>query len=175
MALREYVRSNLAEALHLRDDDKTVVMIEKALVNWSAERVNEAYSCKKQKNVAAWDNPYYTDIYKHKFMALRNSILASEELRAAIVSKKYKPSEIPELKPWELEKDGRYAQTMEERIHLELRKELAKVENKNVEGFFTCRRCKSKRTTYYELQTRSADEPMTVFVSCLNCDNHWKM
>ena len=80
-------------------------------------------------------NPYYTDIYKHKFMALRNSILASEG-RDAIVNKKYKPSEISELKPWELERDGRYAQTMEERIHLELRKELAKEENKNVEGFF---------------------------------------
>ena len=40
---------------------------------------------------------------------------------------------------------------------------------------FTCRKCKSKKCTYYELQTRSADEPATIFVSCLNCGKNWKM
>ena len=40
---------------------------------------------------------------------------------------------------------------------------------------FTCRKCKSKKCTYYELQTRSADEPSTIFVSCLNCGKNWKM
>ena len=34
--------------------------------------------------------------------------------------------------------------------------------------------CGKNKCTYYELQTRSADEPMTTFVSCLNCGNHWK-
>ena len=39
---------------------------------------------------------------------------------------------------------------------------------------FTCRRCKSKECTYYQMQTRSADEPMTTFVTCINCNNRWK-
>jgi transcription elongation factor S-II len=63
---------------------------------------------------------------------------------------------------------------MEVRIHEEMRKEYLTKEMKNQEGFFTCNRCKSKKTTYYQLQTRSADEPMTTFVSCLNCDKNWK-
>ena len=49
--------------------------------------------------------------------------------------------------------------------------------NINVEAMtemFTCKKCKSKRCTYYELQTRSADEPMTTYVSCLNCGKRWK-
>ena len=37
-----------------------------------------------------------------------------------------------------------------------------------------CRACKSLKTQYYLLQTRSADEPMTVFVSCLGCGKRWK-
>ncbi|KAK6121958.1 hypothetical protein DH2020_044297 [Rehmannia glutinosa] len=39
---------------------------------------------------------------------------------------------------------------------------------------FTCGRCKKKETTYYQMQTRSADEPMTTFVTCVNCNNRWK-
>ncbi|KAJ2890227.1 transcription elongation factor TFIIS, partial [Coemansia aciculifera] len=39
---------------------------------------------------------------------------------------------------------------------------------------FRCGRCKSRKCTYYQMQTRSADEPMTTFVSCTNCGNNWK-
>lgn len=43
------------------------------------------------------------------------------------------------------------------------------------EGFETCRRCKGKNTTYHQVQMRSSDEPMTVFVRCLDCGKRWKM
>merc|ERR1711937_777842 len=38
---------------------------------------------------------------------------------------------------------------------------------------FTCGKCKSKKCTYTQLQTRSIDEPMTTFVFCMNCGNRW--
>jgi transcription elongation factor S-II len=41
-------------------------------------------------------------------------------------------------------------------------------------SLFTCGRCKSIKTTSTQKQTRSADEPMTVFVLCLNCGKRWK-
>jgi len=41
-------------------------------------------------------------------------------------------------------------------------------------SLFTCGRCKSVKTTSTQKQTRSADEPMTVFVLCLNCGCRWK-
>ena len=47
-------------------------------------------------------------------------------------------------------------------------------EEKVEEGMFTCNRCKSKKTTYYQMQIRSADEPMTTFVTCTNCNLRWK-
>ena len=41
--------------------------------------------------------------------------------------------------------------------------------------FMHCRRCQRKtRCDYYQMQTRSADEPMTTFVTCLECDLRWK-
>ena len=43
----------------------------------------------------------------------------------------------------------------------------------NIELF--CRSCKKKsKCDYYQVQTRSADEPMTTFVTCLECDTKWK-
>lgn len=40
---------------------------------------------------------------------------------------------------------------------------------------YTCSKCKKKKVSYYELQTRSADEPMTQFFTCLHCGHRWKM
>lgn len=39
---------------------------------------------------------------------------------------------------------------------------------------FQCGKCKQKKCTYSQLQTRSCDEPMTTFVTCTVCGNRWK-
>ncbi|CAO3598657.1 unnamed protein product [Absidia cylindrospora] len=39
---------------------------------------------------------------------------------------------------------------------------------------FVCGKCKKRKCTYFQMQTRSADEPMTTFVTCINCNNRWK-
>ena len=39
---------------------------------------------------------------------------------------------------------------------------------------YKCGKCKEKKCTYYQLQTRSVDEPMTTFITCLNCGHKWK-
>ena len=57
-----------------------------------------------------------------------------------------------------------------------LEKDKAKYSKKttaNIEMY--CRSCKKKsKCDYYQVQTRSADEPMTTFVTCLECDTRWK-
>lgn len=42
------------------------------------------------------------------------------------------------------------------------------------DGFLKCGKCKSYKTSYYQLQTRSSDEPMSTFVTCHKCGNKWK-
>jgi DNA-directed RNA polymerase subunit M/transcription elongation factor TFIIS len=37
-----------------------------------------------------------------------------------------------------------------------------------------CSRCKGKKVSYYELQTRSGDEATTLFMNCLICGKKWK-
>lgn len=65
----------------------------------------------------------------------------------------------------------------------QLRQEIAKegireaqvAKNQGTEtNLFKCGKCGKRKTTYTQLQTRSADEPMTTFVLCLDCGNRWK-
>jgi DNA-directed RNA polymerase subunit M/transcription elongation factor TFIIS len=91
--------------------------------------------------------------------------------------------------------DGPYAKKAFDLKSKELAKEKAKMKEEEYTGMFTCGRCKSKRTTFYLLQTRSADEPMvsslllflvlfaprtnapalqTAFITCMSCGNRWK-
>lgn len=39
---------------------------------------------------------------------------------------------------------------------------------------FRCGKCGKRECSFYQLQTRSADEPMTTFVTCCNCGNRWR-
>ena len=57
--------------------------------------------------------------------------------------------------------------------------ELEPIENKQeeevmVEGNLQCPKCKGRKIHRIEKQTRSADEPMTTFVTCIECGNRWK-
>uniref|UniRef100_A0A4W5NJH6 Transcription elongation factor A (SII), 3 n=1 Tax=Hucho hucho TaxID=62062 RepID=A0A4W5NJH6_9TELE len=43
-----------------------------------------------------------------------------------------------------------------------------------ISDLFQCSKCNKKNCTYNQMQTRSADEPMTTFVLCNECGNRWK-
>ncbi len=56
----------------------------------------------------------------------------------------------------------------------QLRREVQVSAEDAPDGAYTCARCKSKKTVYTAVQIRSADEPMTLFVTCLKCGKNWK-
>lgn len=55
-----------------------------------------------------------------------------------------------------------------------LRKQITVDADKAPDGMFQCGKCKSKKTTFYQMQTRSADEPMTCFIQCIACGSRWR-
>lgn len=56
----------------------------------------------------------------------------------------------------------------------QLRRESDVDASKAPDGAYTCSKCKSRKTVFTSMQIRSADEPMTIFVKCLNCGKSWK-
>tara|TARA_Y100001958_G_C21247419_1_gene578699 strand:+ start:7427 stop:7966 length:540 start_codon:yes stop_codon:yes gene_type:complete len=53
-------------------------------------------------------------------------------------------------------------------------KKLREYKPEAMTDIFKCRKCGSRKCSYYELQTRSADEPMTQFITCLKCNTRWR-
>lgn len=161
---REYVLKKLSSILEVPKTDTLCVNLEKSIFNHTVRNVDEP----------SWENKWFSNMYKHKFLQIQYNMLKSPSLKQKIISKQLKTSEVVELKPQHLWPGGPTDKTIEDRIIKDLRKAYLAKENQNQEGFFTCNRCKTKKTTYYQLQTRSADEPMTTFVSCLSCGKNWK-
>jgi DNA-directed RNA polymerase subunit M/transcription elongation factor TFIIS len=61
-------------------------------------------------------------------------------------------------------------------IHVRAQREKRQLEGNKAMATdqFLCTRCHKRECTYYEMQTRSADEPMTIFITCINCGKHWR-
>jgi transcription elongation factor S-II len=122
----------------------------------------------------SWDSIPFKTIYKKNFVKVFSNI--STNKNADFVTQKLKlnvwePESIVSMTPQQLYPD------IWEELMLKNRKKLDTLSlQKNVQGtsMFKCGKCKLNNCTYFQMQTRSADEPMTTFVTCLNCSNRWK-
>ena len=124
----------------------------------------------------SWESPVFKHIYKQKWTSIKCLLLNGRcPLRKMIQDKKIKSWEAPKMGPCELWPNGPYHATQEKRRIEDAHKQAIAAEDKEkYTGMFKCGKCKSMKTTYYQLQTRSADEPATTYVTCMNCMNRWK-
>jgi DNA-directed RNA polymerase subunit M/transcription elongation factor TFIIS len=163
--MRKFIVERFSTLLEIPESDPICINLEKNIFNYAIDSTS---------GDASWDNKCFVMFYKSKFLSIQFTMKNNPEIKKRLVDKKIKTVNLVNMRPEELWFDGPRAKTIDERIHKEMRKEYLAKEMKTQDGFFTCNRCKSKKTTYYQLQTRSADEPMTTFVSCLNCNKNWK-
>ena len=100
----------------------------------------------------------------------------SPNLKDRVLKGELKTSQLVNLSPQGLWPGGPHAKMTEKIADKEMLKQHASniLNDPEYKGLFRCNRCKSYKTTYYEMQTRSADEPMTVFITCHNCNSRWK-
>ncbi|KAF7560903.1 hypothetical protein G7046_g3236 [Stylonectria norvegica] len=87
------------------------------------------------------------DISPEKFVAMTDDDLKSEDLKK---------------KEMELEKEN-------------MMKAQVPMGEKSISDSLECGRCKQKKVSYTQAQTRAADEPMTTFCECMACGNRWKV
>jgi transcription elongation factor S-II len=138
--------------------------LEKGIFNYTLDHAEKINVVKK------WDNTYFSRIYLDRTRTIYFN-LQTESIQKMIKEKKLKAHKLAFMTHQEMQPDKWNSLIQEKKIRDENKYE-PKLEASTDD--FTCFKCKSKKCTYYQLQTRSADEPMTTFVSCLDCGNRWK-
>jgi transcription elongation factor S-II len=96
------------------------------------------------------------------------------DLRRRVLLGEVAPHMLLEMTSEELASDAKRQENDKIRAHM--KKETKRTVNitGNITDMFKCGKCKKRRCTYYQMQTRSADEPMTTFVKCVECGHRWK-
>jgi len=109
-----------------------------------------------------WTNSVFVDMYRSRAV----SLYPYRKMAANLTPTEFVDSTAVDLNP----------KRWKEMIQKIIDKEKAMYSKKSTASIFMhCSSCKKKtRCDYYQLQTRSADEPMTTFVTCLECDKRWK-
>jgi len=139
--------------------------LEKGVFNFAIKEAGAKQIIKK------WQNPLFCEIYSARMKSVLINLKKNPILLASIRSGEVGPETFAFMTHLEMNPEQ-----WKDRIEKKIKRDRLKFTN-NVEAstdMFSCSRCKSKKCTYYEMQTRSADEPTTVFVTCLNCGKNWK-
>lgn len=113
--------------------------------------------------------------YKEKYRIIYSNIISknNKDLKFKIVDGVIKPDFLVNCDPKKLMPE--HLQKELEEIHERnlFNAQGATIE-RSVTDRFQCGKCKERKVSYYQLQTRSADEPLTTFCTCEACGNRWK-
>lgn len=100
----------------------------------------------------------------------------NNEFRNDIIEGKITPEELCTMEATEMlnkNKQEEIEKQIKDKID-EVRTDWNEKHGQVTEGMYKCRICGGKKTIQHEQQTRSADEPMTLFITCVNCKYTWK-
>jgi transcription elongation factor S-II len=123
-----------------------------------------------RKVVRKWDNDHFVQLYVDRlrtiYTNLKNPTILEQLHTNAFSAQTFASMSHHEMLP----------EKWDARIKKKIERDRTKYDTQieAATDTFTCRKCKSNKCTYYQMQTRSADEPMTSFVSCIDCGARWK-
>lgn len=158
---RENIRAKLEAIL---TNPKHAINLEKGVFNYAIQEANF------RKIVKKWDNVGFVQLYLDRLRSIYMN-LKNDDLLQLVQCGEITPQTLAFMTHQEMNPE-RWKEAIDRKIKRNASKYTTNMEAST--DMFTCRKCKSKRCTYYELQTRSADEPATVFITCLDCGKHWK-
>ena len=167
---RKHVYSVLKKLFTSKLTDEQICTLESCIYNGA---INES----KQRNIIrVWTYPLFVHMYKMRARKIMSNFDATSYVKNTDLFDLFQQGSIDfkglaamntyEMFPsrW---RDQFEKQQIREKKQLEGNRDMATDQ-------FLCTRCHKRQCTYYELQTRSADEPMTIFITCLNCGKKWR-
>jgi len=160
----ESFRSNIRKKIEaILEDEKNSINLEKGIFNYTLKEAEQ------RKIIKKWDNKNFVQIYLDHLRSIMINLKG--EIVENIKDGSLKPHIVAFMTHQELlpEKWSTLIEAKTKRDKNKFETNIAAATDT-----FTCRKCKGNQCTYYQMQTRSADEPMTTFVTCILCSARWK-
>jgi transcription elongation factor S-II len=157
---RENIRKKFNDILKIEKNSNN---LEKGIFNYTLKEAEQ------RKVIKKWDNKYFVQIYLDRVRSI--VINLNQNVIEQINDGSVKPHVVAFMTHQEL-----LPEKWKDLIEVKTKRDKNKFET-NISAAtdtFTCRKCKKNQCTYYQMQTRSADEPMTLYISCVVCGNRWK-
>ena len=138
---------------------------------------NKAISYARERAVPlSWKSDAFREVYlataRRVFANLsKTGYIANQRLSVRLSEGEFAPHELATMEPENL-----YPEKWADIVQKEIMKSQAAYEVTIVamSDRIYCGKCKKNKVTYYEQQTRSADESCTIFFQCLHCGHRWK-
>ena len=153
MNVNEDLRTKYITKFNSLLDNSIATQIEESIHNFS----NEYANCNETLYIL-------DEIYETKAIEIEN-LLKDKEItfKELLMNETLKPSMVAYLSPEKLNPD-KYNQIIKKKNTEEHNKN-----NQYTSTVYTCKKCKNKKCQVVQRQTRSADEPATTFVTCMEC------
>ena len=142
--------------------------MEKSILEYTKQAFKTKYSSKKDADTMKWSNVNVRRLYIRKLRMVVSNISRLlemvEERNIAICEVAFQAHIQIQPDIW-----NPIIDTIKKR---EMLTSLVDNDGQSYQGMLKCNHCSSWNTRYVEFQTRSADEPLTVFMRCEDCGVH---
>jgi DNA-directed RNA polymerase subunit M/transcription elongation factor TFIIS len=151
LKLIKHIPSHISEKIELSILESTLIKVETK--NYDYEMIKSIYDQKLRYIINNLDE--------------NNKRINNKTLKKSLLKNKIDPYFIAFLSPSQINPASWKNELDKEQMINEARN------NIKTTDLYQCYKCKGRRCTTSQRQTRSADEPMTIFVTCLDCYNSW--
>lgn len=158
---RKKLYKNLKDCLKDEDEEKKNELIEKVVE--IENTINNKF-----KGESAYSN---------RVLEILHNIKENEEFRKKIVNGELDAETLASMDEKDMinkDKRKKIDETIDNKVN-SVRSDWEKKHAIFTSGVYKCKKCGGDKTTQTEMQTRSADEPMTVFITCVDCGNSWRI
>ena len=163
---RSLARRILTEHVGDRLSDALVERVECGIYNASLDDARE------QKIICAWRNRDFVRTYANVCKSVVHNLVSEGRLLTRLLDSEFAPESVAKMSPQAMQPElwkEMIDRTQWKNEHVIEERPAAMTDS------FKCGKCKKRECIYQELQLRSADEPMTIFITCLNCGHRWKI
>ncbi|KAK3310490.1 transcription elongation factor S-II [Chaetomium strumarium] len=155
--------------------DGSIGVLYNGLAYRATESIEEVLQCAMQVEAAAYAVYKDTPDYRNKIRGLMTSLKRKDnpELGRRVLGGEITPEKFVVMTDDELASEAQRARDRELERENMLKAQVPMAE-KSISDSLQCSKCKQKKVSYSQAQTRSADEPMTTFCECTVCGHRWK-